>query len=171
MNASSGPRLLILRHAHSSWAQPGQRDHQRPLDGRGEEDAGRLAALLAEEGLSVDAIVCSTATRAVDTLSPLLAVLGKDVPLEYSDDLYALGAEAYMAAAAKAAAGVSTLLLVGHNPMVEDFTRGLAKDGDEDALAAIATGFPTCALAVVALDRPFAEIAPGAGQLMRVLRP
>ncbi|MBO0902109.1 SixA phosphatase family protein [Jiella sonneratiae] len=171
MTASFGHHLYILRHAHSSWARPGERDHQRPLDERGARDADRLAEILGEESVKIDAVACSTARRAVDTLTPLRAALGNDVAIDYSDDLYALGAEAYFAAAARAPANVSALLIVGHNPMVEEFTAQLAGDGDEAARAALAGGFPTCALAIVGLPRPLAEVAPGSGRLLRVVRP
>lgn len=170
MTVSFGRHLLILRHAHSSWARPGQRDHQRPLDTRGEEDAARLAEIVARERLSIDAVACSTATRAVDTLAALQAVIGEAVPVAYSDDLYALGTEAYYAAA-KNGGEAAALLIVGHNPTIEDFTRSLAQSGEEEALAAIAAGFPTAALAIVGLDRPFGEIEPGSGHLCRVIRP
>ena len=170
MTASFAHHLLILRHAHSSWARPGERDHQRPLDERGAADAERLAEIFVGEALRVDAVACSTARRAVDTLAPLLPVLGDAVPVDYGDELYALGAEAYFAAAKKAG-DVASLLVVGHNPMIEDFTRSLCDSGEDDAVAAIAGGFPTAALAIVGLDRPLAEIAAKSGRLLRIIRP
>ncbi len=170
MTARFSHHVLILRHAHSSWARPGERDHQRPLDERGAADAARLAEIFAAEEIRVDAVVCSTAKRAADTLAPLLPVLGDTVPIRYSDDLYALGAEAYYAAASQAGA-IGRLLLVGHNPMVEDFTRSLCGDGEADAVAAIAGGFPTAALALVGLKQQLPEIEAKAGHLVRVIRP
>ncbi|TFF27444.1 histidine phosphatase family protein [Jiella endophytica] len=170
MSGAYGHHVLILRHAHSSWARPGQRDHQRPLDARGEEDAARLAKILVKEKLAIDAVVCSTATRAVDTLAALAPAIGDDVPTEYSDDLYALGTDAYFAAV-KAEAKARALLVVGHNPMIEDFARSLAGKGETAALDAIAEGFPTSALAIVGLKTPLDEIGPGAGRLLRVIRP
>ena len=170
MNARFGHHLLILRHAHSSWARPGERDHQRPLDERGRADAARLAQIVADEELTIDAVVCSTATRAVDTFAALKAQLGEAVAIAYSDDLYALGTEAYFAAA-RASQDAKTVLIVGHNPTIEEFTRSLAGSGEEEARAAVATGFPTCALAIVGLEQPFSQIEPGAGHLIRVIRP
>ncbi|MCE7030673.1 SixA phosphatase family protein [Jiella avicenniae] len=170
MTARFAHHILILRHAHSSWARPGERDHQRPLDDRGAADAERLAQIFADEALPVDAVACSTAKRAVDTLAPLLPTLSQRVPVAYADELYALGTEAYFAAA-KDAGDVGNLLIVGHNPMVEDFTRSLCDSGEEDAIAAIAGGFPTAALAIVGLDRPLAEIAAKSGRLLRIVRP
>ena len=170
MTAHFAHHVLILRHAHSSWARPGERDHQRPLDERGAADASRLAEIFASEDLVVDAVACSTATRAVDTLAPLVPVLGETVPVRYADELYALGAEAYFAAA-RHAGDIDQLLVVGHNPMIEDFTRSLCESGEEDAVAAIAGGFPSAALAIVGLDRPLSEIEAKAGRLLRVIRP
>lgn len=170
MTARFAHHLLILRHAHSSWARPGERDHQRPLDERGAADAVRLAEIIASGDLDIDVVACSTAKRAVDTLAPLIPVLGETVPIRYSDELYALGAEAYYAAARDAGEG-RRMLVVGHNPMIEDFTRSLCESGADDAMAAIAEGFPTAALAIVGLSCPFSEITAGSGHLVRIIRP
>ncbi|MCQ0989720.1 SixA phosphatase family protein [Jiella marina] len=170
MSGSFSHTLFILRHAHSSWARPGERDHQRPLDERGEADAARLAEIFAAEDLTVDVVVTSTAVRAAKTLESLQPSLGKDLTVETSDDLYALGVEAYFAAARRQREA-KRVLIVGHNPMIEDFTRSVTGSADEDAAAQIATGFPTCALAIVGLKSGFEELEPGSGHLERVIIP
>jgi phosphohistidine phosphatase len=123
----TGERTIhILRHAHSSWAVPGQRDHQRILDDRGRADASRLATKLRDLDVRVGTVVCSTAVRARQTLDLVRSALPVDVPVRFSDDLYALGVEAYRAEI-QGFDGPGELLLVGHNPTIEDLAMTLCE--------------------------------------------
>ena len=70
--------LLVLRHAKSSWKNPGQSDHERPLNKRGLAAAPRMGQLLAEQQLIPEIILCSTAERARQTAA--LAELHLDIP-------------------------------------------------------------------------------------------
>ncbi len=116
----TGVRTIhILRHAHSSWAIPGQRDHQRVLDERGREDAARLAQRVSETAGHIGHVVCSTAVRARQTLDLVRSAIPPAADIRFSDDLYALGAKAYEAEI-RAFHGPGDLLLVGHNPTIED---------------------------------------------------
>lgn len=162
--------LYLLRHAHSSWALPGQRDHQRPLDARGREDALALEPRMLDAGCAIDTVVCSTATRAAQTFAALRPRLSRDVAVATSDDIYALGTDAYLAAA-RGQEGARGLLIVGHNPMIEEFTLSLAGSGETDALAALAEGFPTAGLAIVEFTTGLDAISAGSGHLRRLLRP
>lgn len=162
-------RLFLLRHAHSSWALPGQRDHQRPLDERGRREAPLVGAAFARLGLAIDRILVSTATRAQETIEAFGPFLPADVDRRSLDELYALGPEAYVAAARHS--GVSNLMLVGHNPMVEEAAASLAGDGDAGALEALRMGFPTAGLAILEFSVPLAEIAPASGHLAALLAP
>ncbi|KQT53262.1 hypothetical protein ASG43_18750 [Aureimonas sp. Leaf454] len=163
MSSSAPGRLLLLRHAHSSWALPGQRDHERPLDDRGRREALSIGSIFRDTGLEIDGIVTSSAVRAQETLAAFKDALGLDAPTMISDDLYALGPEAYLAAARRS--GARSLLLVGHNPMAEDVVSALAPDGDAKALAVLKAGFPTAGLAVIEFDGPLAGIGPASGRL------
>ncbi|WAJ30680.1 SixA phosphatase family protein [Antarcticirhabdus aurantiaca] len=163
-------RLFILRHAHSSWALPGQRDHQRPLDERGRLDARRIGDEMTRLGFSIERIVCSSAVRAQETLAGIRHALSPDVREETSDDLYALGPDAYLDAARRQE-GAASLLLIGHNPMVEEFAASMAAEGDPAALAVLRSGFPTAGLAVIELPGPLSEAAPGRGRLAALIHP
>lgn len=162
--------LYLLRHAHSSWAQPGQRDHMRPLDGRGRDDALALGPEILRAGYAIDAVVCSTAVRAAETFAALRPHLSAGITVDTSDSLYALGIEAYLAAA-HAHSDARGLLLVGHNPMIEEFTLSLAGSSDRSARQTLAKGFPTAGLAVLDFSTSLAEIAAGTGHLRRLLHP
>ncbi|MBB4001819.1 MAG: histidine phosphatase family protein [Aurantimonas endophytica] len=170
MSAAPPSRLFILRHAHSSWALPGQRDHQRPLDERGRDDAVRLGEFLAKADWRIDAVASSTATRATETLDLVRPALKAGTPEHLSDSLYALGVEAYYGEARRLG-DAEGLLLVGHNPTIEEFTVSLAGDGEAKALETLAAGFPTCGLAIVEFSTPLADITPGAGTLRQLLVP
>lgn len=162
-------RLFVLRHAHSSWALPGQRDHHRPLDERGKDDAEQLGRVLASECLSLDIAFSSTATRArstLDLVAPGFQSIGKT---EWLDELYAQGSDAYLSAI-KSALEAHTVLIVGHNPMIEEFTMSAVRE-DQEAIDRLRAGMPTCAFAEISCDNGPADIEAGKGRLMRLLLP
>lgn len=169
MPTSASSRLILLRHAHSSWALPGQRDHQRSLDDRGRREAPLVGAAFQHLGIQVDRILVSTAQRAQETIAALRPFISADAEMNSLDDLYALGPEAYIAAARHS--GVASLMLVGHNPMIEEATASLAPKGDGKALETLRAGFPTAGLAVIEFAGSLADIAPGTGRLVALLAP
>lgn len=148
MDSDRTYRLLLLRHAHSSWAIPGQRDHARELDDKGRRQLASLGPRAAERLAGVRSVVCSTARRARDTLAGLAAGLSPDAGIAFSDALYAHGVDAYRDAA-RPLLRVGPVLLVGHNPTVEAFAFSLLED-HPPSLASIAEGFGTASLAVLA---------------------
>lgn len=129
--------LLVMRHAKSSWANAHQADHDRPLNDRGERDAPRMGALLAEHGLVPDAILCSSATRAHDTACRVADTLTLDAPIVRSS-LYGGDVEDYVAALQRLDDGVATVLIVGHNPTVSQLVAELAEVDEALPTAAIA---------------------------------
>lgn len=157
--------IHILRHAHSSWAVPGQRDHQRILDDRGRVDAASLADKLRDMNVAVGSVVCSTAVRARQTLDLVRNALPAEVPVRFSDDLYALGAEAYRAEI-MAFQEPGELLLVGHNPTIEDLAMSLC-DGDAASQELLRGGVGTTYWLIVDLDQ-----GPDlAGRLRAIIKP
>ena len=127
--------LLLMRHAKSDWADAALEDHDRPLNDRGRRDAPRMGRLLAAEGLVPDLVVCSTAVRARQTLEGLAAGGGLgEAAVVYEASLYLASpatilAVARAAAAAAAAAGgddPERVLLIGHNPGMEELASRLA---------------------------------------------
>lgn len=165
---TAGRTIHILRHAHSSWAVPGQRDHQRVLDDRGREDAVRLASRIGREAAWIQRVVCSTAVRARQTLDLVRKALPQTVDVWFSDDLYALGPAAYEAAI-QASPGPGELLLVGHNPMIEQFVFDLCT-ADTEALRIARPGIGTANWLTIELK---IESADGAmrGALRSLVKP
>jgi phosphohistidine phosphatase len=112
--------LLILRHAKSSWKHPELTDHDRPLNKRGKRDAPRMGEILRSEHLIPEAIISSTAARAHATAETVAKASGYKGKIALNRSLYAAGPEAYF----KVLHGLSNesvrVLVVGHNPGLEE---------------------------------------------------
>jgi phosphohistidine phosphatase len=134
--------LLILRHAKSDWGDPGLDDHDRPLNKRGKRDALRVGRLLREEDLVPDLVLTSTATRAARTarrVARAAAFAGKTRP---TSALYLAGPRAYLKVLRALPDSYGRVLVVGHNPGLEELVAHLT--GEPVAM-------PTAALARVTL--------------------
>jgi len=147
----AGPlrRLVVLRHAKSAWP-PGVPDHERPLAPRGRRDAPAAGRALAEADCLPDLALCSTAVRARQTWELAAAQWGTPPSLRLDPRLYAADVADLLAAVQEVPPHVRTLLLVGHNPGLEELVLELAGDGIDDALERVRTKFPTSAIAVLA---------------------
>lgn len=134
--------LLLLRHAKSSWNNEHLSDFQRPLNDRGRADAPRIGRLLSRLGLTPDLIISSGARRAATTAELVALSASYDGEIRYTDALYLAEADEYLTVARRVADSVSTLMLVGHNPGLEELV-GLLGGHDER--------MPTAALAAFRL--------------------
>lgn len=135
--------LLLLRHAKSSWKDEALPDHDRPLNKRGKRDAPRMGRLIKEEGLVPDLILTSSAKRALSTVNLLVETSTFDGEIRVSRDLYAAGPEAFFEALEALTDDYNTVLVVGHNPGMEELLEELTDE---------AQSMPTAALAHVELD-------------------
>jgi len=133
-------RLLILRHAKSSWKYPDLEDHDRPLNHRGKRDAPRMGRLMREEGFLPEWAFGSTARRARGTLERALEEGGATCEAHLSPELYLAEPEQIVDVLRCTPEPHSRVLVVGHNPGMEDLV--LALTGED-------VTFPTAALAVV----------------------
>jgi phosphohistidine phosphatase len=93
-----------------------------------------------------------------------------DIAVIYSDELYGTDAAGYLDVIRTEAIG-ENVLLVGHNPMMEDLAFALSGGGDSHARDLLSAGFPTSGLAVIRFDTPLTEAAPGKGYLEAFLSP
>ncbi|WP_075288956.1 SixA phosphatase family protein [Pararhizobium arenae] len=116
---SSAFRLYLLRHARASWAQPGQTDFERTLDDVGYADAEIMANTATDQGFRPDLVLCSTAARCRQTIEPFQRAAGQDLEIRFLDTLYTGDMETYRALIA-ANGDVGSLMLVGHNPSIQD---------------------------------------------------
>lgn len=153
-------RLYILRHARAAWAQPGQSDFDRALDDDGFAEAEVIAEEAADQGYKPDLIISSTAVRCRQTAEPFHRTVSEDLSIDYVDSLYSGTVETY-AELAFADRQETSVMVVGHNPMVEEFFHRLV--GKEIAETAAPFGYPTAGLAILDFDkRPTDEDYRGA---------
>lgn len=144
--------LLLLRHAKSSWDEPGFADAERPLTGRGHKAASRMGRLIAERGLSPDLILCSTARRARETCDGVALALTSDPDLHFEDRLYMAEPATLLHLVQHLPDSGHTTLVIGHNPGLERFAARLTGVAAGDTLQRMAVKFPTAALAVFRFD-------------------
>jgi len=161
--------LFLLRHAKARWAEPGSRDYDRALDPAGKADAETVAAAMLLAGHLPELVLCSGALRARETWDAAARHL-KVADVRYLDGLYSSDAAGYLEII-RDAGGAEKVLVVGHNPMMEDLTLALSHDGEAEAMAAVAGGFPTAGLAVIRFSGPISAIAPGNGYLEEFIAP
>jgi phosphohistidine phosphatase len=129
--------VLILRHAKSSWKHPDIDDHDRPLNKRGKRDAPIMGDLLKNEHLIPDFIISSTAKRAHSTAKDVAKASGYKGKITLDHSLYAAEPAAYIDVLRHLSNEYTRVLLVGHNPGVEELVRMIT--GEEYIM-------PTCSL-------------------------
>lgn len=168
--------VILLRHAKSDWNDATLRDFDRPLNGRGERAAVLMGSWARREALRFDAIVASPAARVKDTFVKFMESYGAHREPAWDQRLYLASAAMIADVIAEADDAADTLLLIGHNPGLEDFILGhVADDGQSPLRDDIAEKFPTAAMAVVdfAIDhwRDLIDGDTESGHLRRFMRP
>ncbi|MFZ1178760.1 MAG: histidine phosphatase family protein [Mycobacterium sp.] len=159
----SGQRtLLLIRHAKSDYP-PGVPDHDRPLAPRGVKQAGLAGDWLRANVPAIEFVLCSTATRARQTLANTRI----DAPVRYSEWLYGATPGTMIEEINTVSAGVSTLLVVGHEPTMSAVALGLAGDDGTEGAAAerISAKFPTSAIAVLSVPCLWKDLELGRAAL------
>lgn len=164
-------RLLLLRHAKSAWPE-GVADHDRPLAERGRKSAPVVGAYMAREKLIPDLALVSPARRAQETWALVREALPDGIAEREAAGIYEVPADNILAVIQSVEHSIRTLLVVGHNPGMEDLASSLAKDGDVDAMARMTEKFPTAGLAVIDFDlEEWSAAATGTGHLERFVTP
>lgn len=164
--------LLLLRHAKSSWADPLVSDHDRPLAPRGEHAAQRIAAHLRTAGIRPELVLCSSARRTRDTLDALRPVLDATSEIRIEDDLYGADAREMIDRLRTLDPTVSSAMIIGHNPGLQELALALAGDGVESAARQLRAKFPTCALATLDLSgSDWAGLREGQANLTSLVLP
>ena len=118
-------RLIVMRHAKSSWKDQYGSDHERPLKGRGRREARRAAEeLLALDGVP-DRILSSDSARTTETWNCMQDVFEPSPPVEFTRKLYHVGLDALKEEIRSLDDDVQTLLVLGHNPGWEEIVERL----------------------------------------------
>lgn len=149
-------RLILMRHGKSDYPL-GVSDHDRPLAARGNREAPAAGAWLVENDLIPDYIICSDALRARATCAWVLSELGEKGPTPYVDSrVYGAGATALCSIINEVPDTVSTLLVIGHQPTLQDLALRLASaQSDEEAVYELAMNYPTLGTTVLETDHSY----------------
>ena len=175
-------QLLLLRHAKSSWDDPSQSDHARPLNARGRAAAALMRTTLRSLGLVPDVVLVSSARRTLQTLDAL-APWDETPIIEPMDQLYLATPVEMLRIAARVSETVRSLMIVGHNPGMHDLAlllaggHGVSPNGNIDRR--LVDGFPAGALAEFTIPGPWNDLPAlgeetnrqAAGRLVRFVCP
>lgn len=130
--------LLILRHAKSSWANPALSDFERPLKKRGKRDAPRMGRLIRQQDLVPDFILSSPAKRARNTAKAAAEECGYEGEIEYVPEFYPGDPMTHIETLADVPDWCQIVMVVGHNPGLEELIYVLAGESARMPTAALA---------------------------------
>ena len=155
--------LYLLRHAKSSWGDPGLADFERPLNERGRRAAPLVAEFMRGKGIRPGLVVSSPAVRARQTAELVAGAAGVDAPISFDERIYEAHPLDLLKVVRAADESVTELMLVGHNPGLEELTERLT--GERERL-------PTAALVRLELRAEgWPQVEEGSGRLDWVVRP
>ena len=161
-------RLAILRHAKSDWSEHHHKDFERPLNKRGREAAATMRDAIAERRLTFDAILASPAVRTRQTLH----FLGLEDRARWDQHIYLASEETLLGAIREVSDDENSVLLVGHNPGLQELVLYLARADHDKLRRRVLEKFPTAALALLDLDIPsWAELTRGCATITELLLP
>ena len=130
--------LLVLRHAKSSWNEPALDDHERPLNKRGRRDAPRMGELLRESGLMPDVVISSDAVRARLTAEAMAEAAHYTGEILLDQQLYLAGPDDILSLLRRVRQNAETVMIVGHNPGLEELVEQLTGEWHDLPTAALA---------------------------------
>lgn len=167
----AGKQLFVMRHAKSSWDDPGLDDHERPLAPRGRRTVKLLAEHVRESGIEPAQILCSPSRRTRETLEGIAP--GGEAMIE--SELYSASASEILARLHDVPDGVDSVMVIGHNPAMQTLvlrlTGGNGVVAADSKLAEVQRKFPTGALATLAFECSWSELGPGRAELVALVRP
>lgn len=173
-------RLWLLRHAKSAWDDPELDDFARPLSPRGKKACRALARHMGERAIHPDLVLCSPATRTRQTWERLEKRLSGHAPpkvpgeprARFESRLYMAESATLLALVRAAPATTRELLLIGHNPGLEEFASDLTGSSAGDALDRLRDKYPTGGLAELTFSaKNWGQVAPKTGFLASFVVP
>ena len=158
-------RLMLLRHAKSDRPE-GTDDHDRPLAKRGRKNRPLMGIYMAKKGLLPDLAIVSTARRARETWKLVRPAFKQDVVRRKEPRIYDAAAKAILDVINETAPDVKALLLVGHNPGLQDLALKLIGKGRQSDLSRLHRKYPTAGLVVIDFDvKRWSDVSEGLGRL------
>lgn len=158
-------RLWLLRHAKSSWDDPGLPDRLRPLARRGRKATAKLARHLESSHIAPELVLCSPVVRATQTWDGVRAGLPPGTRMVLDHSIYAASADELLARLGRVPDDIGSVLVIGHNPGLEDLAHELIGAGDPGMRDRLATKFPTGALASLQLPGAWQDLQWGRATL------
>ena len=159
--------LILMRHAKSDWNDPDLSDHDRPINKRGRKSARAIGSWLKVHKFEPDEILCSSATRAQQTLGKVQEYIGYNARSKTDPNLY-LAEVRTMLAVLKMATG-NCVMMVGHNPGMALFVAGMC---NAPSLHPDFNHYPTCATTVLRFPiSNWSDITIGTGELLDFVAP
>jgi phosphohistidine phosphatase len=163
--------LTLLRHAKSGWDDPVSRDFDRPLNPRGRRAARTVAVEMKAQGLAFDLVLASPARRVEETIAELESSFGPLRP-EFDQRLYLASTATLLDLVRAAPDRAGRLLLVGHNPGLEELALCLSGRDQGQLRGEIEAKYPTGTLAEIDLPVDhWVEVKEGIGKIVRFIRP
>jgi phosphohistidine phosphatase len=162
-------QLFLLRHAKSSWSESELVGRDRPLAPRGRRALKLIAEHLGREGVTPALVLCSSARRTRETLERTAPTLGEGIPVQIERELYAASEQRLLERLRAVEDDVESLMLIGHNPGVEQLALSLAGSGQK--LAGLRRKYPTGALATLVFSGRWGDLQPGRAELTDFVTP
>jgi len=149
--------LVVMRHAKSDYP-PGVADFDRPLSERGRREAPLAGRWLAENVSGISHVLVSGATRTRQTWQLVASELGHEPSVEFDDRIYEASTDTLYEVIGGAPESASTMLLIGHNPGLEDLVVRFAAV-DSEKLVQVEQKFPTSAIAVLNMTSSWSQLS------------
>ena len=131
-------KILIMRHAKSSWKDAEIADHERPLKKRGLKDAAYIGKVLKNKKLIPDKIISSNAVRAADTAAIVADKCGYKKEIDYTNKLYMAESGAILELIHGQPDSIKILMVIGHNPGMEALVQVLSRKVESLSTASVA---------------------------------
>lgn len=166
--------LTVLRHAKSGWDEPAARDFDRIVNDRGKRAAKTIGEYARTQGLKFDMIVASPAARVVDTLDIFQTAMGNEnLEPKWDRRIYLASSASLLDVLRDIPDSATDVLMVGHNPGLEDLLLELVPDSKDEPLRAVPEEkFPTAALARLELPiSKWADVAVRSAHITHMVRP
>ena len=152
-------QLYLLRHAKAEAASPTGRDHDRRLAASGQDDAQRMGVYLERHAIRADRTVLSTAARVQETWAAIAPALSHPPATISEPRLFNASVMDILDVIRAQSDKTQSLMLVGHNPSMEDLALALCAKGDRESLDRLHAGFPTAALATIIFSEKLSDLS------------
>jgi len=165
--------LGLYRHAKSDWHDARARDFDRPLNKRGRKGAELMGRHIADHGIPWDRIIASPAVRVAETIELGAKATGQTLATIWDRRIYLASSATLLDLIHEQEGDPGAILMIGHNPGLEDLIFDLVPDDGSSPLRDIVEEkFPTAAYAVLELDADsWSDVREGSARLVHLIRP